>query len=303
MRAVFLGTPSAAVPSLAALVDVADVSLVVTRPDRPKGRNRRPAPSAVKLAALDWGFPLAQPVDGAELRDALSSRPFDIGVVVAYGVILDREALAATRVGFVNVHLSLLPRWRGAAPVERAILAGDPVTGVSLMKLDEGLDTGPIISVMETPIAEDETGGSLTSRLSHLGARLLAESLPDYVRGALHPAEQIGTGATYARRLEPSEGLLDPGEAAALLARRVRAFHPRPGTWVGVEGHRLAVTGAAIAEDSPPVGRIVAIGGDPVLGTADGGLTLLTVRPEGRKPQSGRAWMNGRRGEPVDVDA
>ena len=158
MRAAFLGTPAVAIPSLAALIDVADIAVVVTRPDRAKGRSGKPTPPAVKTAAIEWGLPIEQPTSSTEIEDVLRRAEADIGVVAAYGRILTRTALETTPAGFVNVHFSLLPRWRGAAPVERAILAGDETTGVSLMQIDEGLDTGPVIAVVETPIAPHETG-------------------------------------------------------------------------------------------------------------------------------------------------
>lgn len=300
MRTVFLGTPAAAVSSLAALLDVADVALVITQPDRPRGRGRRPAAPPVKLAAREWGLPLAQPTDGRSLRAAVGAVPgLDVGIVVAYGRILKPDVLTATRVGYVNVHFSLLPRWRGAAPVERALLAGDAMTGVSLMQLDEGLDTGPIISVIETPVADDETGGTLTARLSHLGAGLLAEALPGFMTGALQPAAQISAGATFAARLRPDEAHLDHVRPAAHLERQVRAFNPRPGAWLTTDGERMKVLAATVVAPAPAAGAIEAIDGEPVLGTPDGGLRLDIVQPAGKSVQSGRAWMNGRRGAPA----
>jgi len=303
MRVIFLGTPSSAVPPLAALLDVADVALVITQPDRPRGRSGRPQPPPVKLAAHEWGLPVAQPSDGASLRTAVTSAGnLDVGVVVAYGRILRTDVLAATRVGYVNVHFSLLPRWRGSAPVERALLAGDETTGVSLMHLDEGLDTGPIISVIETPIADDETGGTLTARLSHIGAMLLSETLPGFMAGLRQPAPQISAGATYAARLHPDEAALDPERPATDLERQVRAFNPRPGAWLTVEGDRLKVLAAAIVTAEPPPGAIEGIDGAPVLGTTAGGLRLDVVQPAGKGPQSGSAWLNGRRGAATAVD-
>lgn len=300
MRAAFLGTPSAAIPALAALLDVADVPLVITQPDRPRGRSGKAVPPPVKLAAQEWGLPVAQPADGPALRAAVTVVPaLDVGIVVAYGRILRADVLAATRVGYVNIHYSLLPRWRGAAPVERALLAGDAHTGVSLMHLDEGLDTGPIISVVETPIADDETGGTLTARLSHLGADLLSESLPSFMAGALQPAAQISTGATFAARLRPEEAHLDHGRSASELERQVRAFNPRPGAWLTADGDRLKVLSATVVPLAPAAGSIEGVDGEPVLGTGDGGLRLDVIQPAGKSPQSGRAWLNGRRGAPA----
>jgi methionyl-tRNA formyltransferase len=304
MRAAFLGTPAAAVPSLAALLDVADVPLVVTQPDRARGRSGRPSPSPVKLAALDWGLPVAQPDSAGALRHALEGGAFDVGVVVAYGRILKPDVLASTRAGFVNVHFSLLPRWRGAAPVERAMLAGDEMVGVSLMQLDEGMDTGPVISVLETPVADDETGGTLTARLAHLGAVLLAESLEAYMAGSLHPAAQISAGATYAARLRAEEARLDPRMGAAEMSLRVRAFTPRPGAWIPAEGDRIKVVSAYPAGDRDvETGLIVMREAEVLLGTSRGALGLETIQPPGKRPVPARDWMNGRRGAPLRVDS
>ncbi|HSF86463.1 MAG TPA: methionyl-tRNA formyltransferase [Acidimicrobiia bacterium] len=303
MRAAFLGTPSAAVPPLAALLDVADVPVVVTRPDAPKGRSGRPAPPPVKLAAAEWGIEVAQPASSKELLTVLRGHALDLGVVVAYGRILGSEALATTRAGFVNLHFSLLPRWRGAAPVERSILAGDAVTGISLMHLDEGMDTGPIISAVETPIEDDETGGTLTARLSYLAGELLSEALPAYMAGALQPAAQISAAATYAARLHTEEGKLDPSQPAEELARRVRGYNPRPGAWLEIAGQRLKVWEAVpVGEAGVATGRIDMVGDDVILGTGDGGLSMRRVQPAGKRPIAALTWMNGRRREPAIVD-
>ena len=202
MRAAFLGTPSAAVPPLAALLDVADVPVVVTRPDAPKGRSGRPAPPPVKLAAAEWGIEVAQPASSKELLTVLRGHALDLGVVVAYGRILGSEALATTRAGFVNLHFSLLPRWRGAAPVERSILAGDAVTGISLMHLDEGMDTGPIISAVETPIEDDETARQKMKEIGLDESRILA----DLVLGLCDDLEVVVIDGVVFRADPPGQG-------------------------------------------------------------------------------------------------
>ena len=205
-RIVFLGTPGAAVPALDALVESTDVGLVVTRPDRPQGRSGRPQPSPVKVAAVENGLPIAQPEDRAGLAGALDDAgPFDLGVVVAFGMILDARALAMPRLGMLNAHFSLLPRWRGAAPVARALIAGDPMSGVTIIRLDEGLDTGPVLTAQAVDIGGEETAGELTSRLSGLAARLLSGVLPAYLAGELVPLPQSDEGATYASKLEPGD--------------------------------------------------------------------------------------------------
>ncbi len=301
MRAVYLGTPTAAVPPLAALLDIADVPLVVTRPDAAKGRSGRPSAPPVKVAAQEWGIEVAQPASSRELLAAVGREQFDIGVVVAYGRILNAQVLATTRVGFVNLHYSLLPRWRGPAPVERCLLAGDEMTGISLMQLDEGMDTGPIIAAFETPVADDETGGTLTARLSYLAGVVLAEALPAFMTGAVHPAAQISAGATYAARLSPEEGELDPAQPAAALGRRVRAFTPRPGAWVPVAGQRLKIWAATPADGELVAGRIDWLDGHVALGSGEGVLRLGVIQPAGKKPMPAAAWMHGRRDEPADV--
>jgi methionyl-tRNA formyltransferase len=301
VRAVFLGTPPAAVPSLAATADIADVDMVITRPDKPKGRGARTAPSAVKEAAASWGFRVEQPATSADLEGLLAPLDVDLAVVVAYGRILKPEVLALARFGFVNIHFSLLPRWRGAAPVERAILAGDPVTGVSLMQLDEGLDTGPVISVIETPISNDETGGSLTARLSYLGASLLDDSLPGFLNGQLQPAQQLDAGATEAARLQKAEAEITAATDPAQALRMVRAFHPRPGAWCRTLDGRLKVVAARPGRSLLPRGRIEMVEGTPHLGLGGGTITLDVVQPEGKRPQPGSAWMNGRRGAPTEL--
>lgn len=297
MRAVFLGTPSAAVPSLAALMDVVDVELVITRPDRARGRSGSARPPHVKTAALEWGIPVSQPEDRLALEAVLRDSTADIGVVVAYGRILTREALESLPFGFVNVHFSLLPRWRGAAPVERAILSGDDSTGVTLMQLNEGLDTGPVLAAVETPIGSDETGGSLTGRLSYLGAMLIDDALPDLLAGNLDAASQLRTGVTVAKRLERSEAQILPEWSAEFAERAIRAFTPRPGAWLELEGDRVRVHRASISEHDAERGTIASVAGTAVLGLTDGAIALDVVQPAGKAPMSGTAWMNGRRGQ------
>ncbi len=302
MRAAFLGTPAAAIPSLASLLQTATVDVVVTRPDRPRGRGRRVGEPPVKAAAREWGLDVAQPASTDELRAALAGRELDVAVVVAYGRILAPDVLEMTRVGFVNVHFSLLPRWRGAAPVEWAILAGDDVTGVSLMLIDEGVDTGPVIAAHETAITDDETGGSLTGRLADLGAVLLGEVLHDFVNGNRMPAPQIEAGATRAPLLSTEDAHLDIEGEAFAEARKVRAFHPRPGAWISVDGTRLKIFAANPGDLGVDAGTMEVVEGLPVVGLASGTLTLLRLQPAGRGAMGGAEWAHGRRNEPGVVD-
>lgn len=302
ISAAFLGTPSSAVPSLAALMETATVEFVVTQPDRPKGRGRRLEAPPVKRAAGEWGLPVHQPRTHVELLSLFRDRGLDVAVVVAYGRILKADALASTKTGFVNVHFSLLPRWRGAAPVERAILAGDEFTGVSLMVLDEGMDTGPVFAATETPINEYESAGQVTGRLSSLGADMLRDHLDDYVHGRLMPARQMRTGATAAPRLTSAEAHLDVAVTPTEFARAVRAFNPRPGAWVHAEGQRLKVFEVGPATPTVQAGHIEIVSGRAILGLERGSVELVEVQPAGKPPIAGRAWANGRRGRGLVLD-
>ncbi len=302
MRAAFLGTPSAAVPSLAALIDVVDVDVVVTRPDSIKGRSGKPTPPPIKVAATEWGLPVVQPESRGELEHILEDAPIDVGIVVAYGRILTPTALASAPAGFVNVHFSLLPRWRGAAPVERAILEGDDSTGVTLMQLDEGLDTGPVIAAVETPIAPDETGGSLTGRLAYLGGILIDDAISELLAGRLDSAPQLRTGVTIAKRLDRSEGRIDRSWTAAYAERAIRAFNPRPGAWFSLEGSRCRVHRASRSDEAVTPGAIAPFNGTAVLGLDGGSLALELVQPAGKAIMTGTAWLNGRRGVGGRID-
>jgi methionyl-tRNA formyltransferase len=299
MGAVFLGTPAAAVPSLAALADVADVDLVITRPDRRSGRGGSIATSPVKVASRQFGFEVAQPATRQELADLLVGGGFAFGLVVAYGMILTPTMLTSTDMGFLNVHFSLLPRWRGAAPVERAIAAGDERTGVTLMRLDEGIDTGPILGEVATPIAPGETGGSLTARLAHLGAALVDSLVPDYLNGRRHPVPQFETETTQAAPLTKADAQLSPTWPVARAERAIRAFHPRPGAWLSTPEGAVRVLRGRIGAGRAEPGVISVEGASVVAGFADGALQLGAVQPPGRSPMEAKAWMNGRRGVPT----
>lgn len=302
IRAAFLGTPSAAVPALAALMEVASVEFVVTQPDRPKGRGRRVDAPPVKMASHEWGLPVHQPGNHSDLASLFRSSSIDIAVVVAYGRILRPEVLASTEHGFVNVHFSLLPRWRGAAPVERAILAGDEYTGVSLMVLDEGLDTGPVFAAADTQIKDHESAGELTGRLASLGADILRDHLEDYIHGKLQPARQMTTGATAAPRLTTAEAALDVWLSPTEFARSVRAFNPRPGAWIRAQGQRFKILEVGPATPAVAVGHVEIVSGRAILGLAGGSVELVELQPAGKGALAGRAWANGRRGEGLVLD-
>ncbi|MDA2979975.1 MAG: methionyl-tRNA formyltransferase [Actinomycetota bacterium] len=302
MAAIFLGTPAAAIPSLCALAQVDDIAVVITQPDRPMNRSAQAIASPVKVAAQQFGFRVEQPASELELLQILRESGASMGLVVAYGRILNPEILTSLDLGFVNVHFSLLPRWRGAAPVERAIAAGDERTGVTLMKIDEGLDTGPVLGELATDIAPDDTGGSLTARLAYLGSTLVDNALPEYLLGRRTPVPQIATGATHAGKLSKQEARLDTRGDASVAARLVRAFSPRPGAWVATDAGRLRIHNAT--ETGPslnPVGEIGRADGYVALALASGALRLEIVQPEGKPSMDAMAWMNGRRGESVVV--
>jgi methionyl-tRNA formyltransferase len=244
LRLVFAGTPEFAVPGLRACMDAADVVAVYTQPDRPAGRGRKLVPGPVKQVALASGIAIEQPesLKTDEAQQRLREYAPDLLVVIAYGLILPKAVLAIPRLGGWNVHASLLPRWRGAAPIQRAILAGDTETGVCLMQMGEGLDTGPVLLSARTPIAPDDTGGSLHDRLAELGAQVLAEGLQRVSRGEkLMATPQSSDGVTYAHKLDKAEAKLDFTRSAAELERKVRAFDPWPVAEAEMDGERVRI--------------------------------------------------------------
>jgi methionyl-tRNA formyltransferase len=296
MRVVFMGSPAFAVPSLQALVEVYEVVGVVTQPDRPAGRGRTLTPPPVKEVARGLGIPVFQP---DRLRTAEAARRVadwlpDVIVVAAYGQILRSEVLALPHQGCVNVHASLLPRWRGASPVQAALRAGDAVTGITIMKMDTGMDTGGILAQASLPIEPDDSGASLMARLAPLGASLLLETLPRYLRGDLPPAMQDETRATLAPLLKKEDGRLDLRLSAAELERQVRAYDPWPGTFLEWDGGRLAVLRACVSDtEGLAIGSIARQGAYPAVGTGRGLLVLELVHPAGRRPVAGDAFLRG----------
>jgi methionyl-tRNA formyltransferase len=297
MGAVFLGSPAVAIPSLTALSDVEDVDLVITQPDRKAGRGGVVTPPPVKIAAEQFGFEVAQPEGTSELLTLLAEGGFRVGVVAAYGRILTPAMLASVPFGFLNVHFSLLPRWRGAAPVERAIAGGDERTGVTLMKIDEGLDSGPILGELSTPIGPFETGGSLTSRLAFLGATLIDDTMPEYLNGHRTPVPQIDSGVSHAVKLTKAEARITRSLTAPKAERMVRAFHPRPVAWMETPDGALRIHKARPSHVPGEPGDVSLVGTEVIASFDHGSIELVVVQAPGKPRVDARSWMNGRRAE------
>ncbi|MEO8010841.1 MAG: methionyl-tRNA formyltransferase [Dokdonella sp.] len=301
LRVVFAGTPEFAVASLrACLAAKVDVVAVYTQPDRPAGRGRKLSPSAVKQAARDAGVAVEQPqtLRTLESRRQLAAYRPDLLVVVAYGQILTRSVLEMPRHGCWNVHASLLPRWRGAAPIQRAMLAGDRETGVCLMEMRAGLDTGPVLISQTLPIRDHDTSATVHNRLATLGASVLGDGLARLARGSLPaPVEQAEDGVTYAHKLDKREAVLDWRKSAIELERAVRAFDPWPVAETSVTGERLRVWAACAIAGNAAVtpGSILRIDTQGIdVQSADGALRLLDVQRDGARRMSVRDWLASR---------
>jgi methionyl-tRNA formyltransferase len=293
-RVVFLGTPEAAVPTLERLSREHDVPLVVTQPDRAKGRSGTPSPPPVKEAATRIGLSVSQPENGDQLASTLAEHgPFDVGVVVAFGRILKPGVLDLPEHGMVNVHFSLLPRWRGAAPVARALMAGDPMTGVTLMRLDEGLDTGPILTARAIDIPADDDAGALTDRLAELGARLLVDNLPAYLAGIIEPVPQSDEGLTYADKVEKGDRPIDVFGDADEALRKIRALAPNPAATLIVDGDPFKIFAAKTAEVHLEPGTWAAAEGRLFAALVHGTIELVRLQPPGKWAMSGSEWLNG----------
>ncbi|MBN1136087.1 MAG: methionyl-tRNA formyltransferase [Anaerolineae bacterium] len=299
-----MGTPEFAVPVLAALAKHHDLVGVITQPDRPAGRGgakARPVPPPAKEAALARGLPVYQPqtLRTPEAVEQVARWRPDVVVVAAFGQILRPNVLALPTYGCLNVHASLLPCYRGAAPIPAAILAGEPVSGVTLMVMDEGLDTGPILAQKEWPLAPYETTASLTGSLARLGARLVVEILPHWLAGVIRPQPQDESQATWSRPLTKEDGLLDWSQPAVMLDRRVRACEPWPGAYTWIGGERLRILRTCprpewSGEGSP--GQIVAAGTGIGVVTGRGMLELLELQLAGKRALNAELFAQGRRG-------
>lgn len=298
MRIVFFGTPEFAVPSLEALIDLREsVVLVVTQPDRPRGRSRSNLePSPVKARAESLVIPVSQPIRprGDEFQAELAAAKPDLGVVVAYGHILRPEILAIPPLGMINVHASLLPAWRGAAPIQWSIAHGDRTTGVTIMRMEAGLDSGPVLLTHDTPIGPDETGGQLTQRLARLGAKALREAIERIRSGTATFTPQDHARATLAPKIGREVARLDWNLPADAVANRIRAFDPAPGAWstLGDQEVKFFRPRPVAGEGAP--GTILAAGGGAlVVAAGAGAVDVGEVKPAGRGRMKAAEWLRG----------
>jgi len=297
MRLVFAGTPEFAARALQALLHAGhEVALVLTQPDRPSGRGLRLAPSAVKALAQERGLEVYQPVslkDEATLA-RLNALGADAMVVAAYGLILPEPALAIPRLGAINIHASLLPRWRGAAPIQRAILAGDAISGISIMQMDRGLDTGPVLAAESLPITAEDTGASLHDKLAELGARLIVSVLAQLERGELSARPQAAAGASYAAKITKAEAEIDWSESAPVIERKVRAFNPLPGATSMIRGVGLKIWRARLSAAGGAPGTILEAGAKGiVVACGTGSLCLLELQRAGGKKLAAAQFLAG----------
>ena len=297
MKIVFMGSPDFAVPALLQLARTYPVCGVVTQPDRPSGRGMTLTSPPVKMAALELGLPVIQPekLRAPDAFQQLQDWAPDLIVVSAFGQLLRQNVLDLPRYGCVNIHASLLPRHRGAAPIQAAILAGDTETGITIMKMDAGLDTGPMLRQRAISIGVEDTGGSLFEKLSTLGGELLLGTLPGYLAGEILPQPQPLEGMTYFGMIKKEDGRLDFNLPALVLERKVRAFSPWPGTYVVWNGGPLKVHRAHVKSGQAQPGQRLVVDGLPALGTVEGVIVFDELQPSGKKSMPGKAFMLGAR--------
>lgn len=296
-KIVFMGTPEFAVNSLRALIQYHEVIGVVTQPDRPAGRGNDMRLSPIKQVALEHHIPVFQPekIRKPEAIDQLAQWDADAYVVAAFGQILPQRLLDIPPYGSINVHASLLPRWRGAAPIQACIRAGDHQTGITIMKMDAGLDTGPMLMHRAIPIAPDETGQSLHDKLAQLGADLLIEALPKYFSGEITPIPQPQEGVTFAPQIKKEEGHINWSEPAIVIERLIRAFTPWPGTYTFWDGKQLKIHAGYVGDGIVPIGKVMVVGDENriAVGTGDGLFYPTEVQLEGKKRMSIADFIRG----------
>jgi methionyl-tRNA formyltransferase len=300
VRTIFFGSPDFAVPCLEALHDISDIAVVISQPDRPAGRGLAMRTPAVKKRALELGLEVWQPkkVRTADFAEKLRALDADVAVVVAYGRILPRGVLDAPRTGCVNVHASLLPRWRGAAPIQWSIVHGDEETGVTLMQVDEGMDSGAILATVSTPITPDDDAATLSDRLSKMGAELLREQLAPYVAGDLTPQPQDEGAVTMAPLLKKEHGRIDWNKSAQAVHNQIRGMNPWPGAHTILGDRRIKVhrtVASTLDPEGAPPGQVIALDPEGILvACAEGTLEIQELQESGRKRVDARAFASGR---------
>ncbi len=290
MRVIFMGTPDFSVPVLDALAKHHEVIAVYSQPPRPAGRGKKDRPSPVQRRAEELGLPVRHPISlrSEDAASAFAALDADIAVVVAYGLILPQNILDAPQHGCLNIHASLLPRWRGAAPIHRAILAGDAATGVCIMQMEAGLDTGPVLLQQETPIGAQETTQDLHDRLSQMGAALITRALdhlPD-----LTPIPQPEAGVTYAAKIDKAEARIDWSQPAETVDRQIRGLSPFPGAWCDIGGERMKLLRSRLADGSGAAGQVL---GGFTIACGTGAVEILQAQREGKRPADAADILRG----------
>jgi len=301
LRLAFMGSPEFALPALAALIEAGhDIACVYSQPPRPAGRGKRDRPTPVHIFAASRGLEVRAPksLKNAEAQAAFAALNLDVAIVVAYGLILAKPILEAPRLGCFNLHGSLLPRWRGAAPIQRAIMAGDAKTGVQVMRMEEGLDTGPTLATFETPIAPDDTTASLHDRLAQNGAQLLVDTLAKLERGEARETPQPEDGVTYAHKITPAEARIDWSAPAREIDGKIRGLSPHPGAWFELNGARVKALGSSIASGSGAPGTV--LDDQLTIACGEGAVRLTRLQREGRAALDAVDFL---RGNPVTAGA
>ena len=290
MRVVFMGTPDFSVPVLEALARAHEVVCVYSQPPRPAGRGRKDRPSPVQAVAEELGLPVRHPISlkGAEAQAEFAALGADVAVVVAYGLILPQAVLDAPRHGCLNIHASLLPRWRGAAPIHRAIMAGDAETGICIMQMEAGLDTGPVLLREATPIGVTETTGALHDRLSAMGARLILQTLDRLAD--LSPQPQPDAGVTYASKIDKAEARIDWSRPAVEVDRLIRGLSPHPGAWCEVAGERVKLLASRLAEGQGAPGEVL---GGLCIACGSGAVEVTLAQREGKRAMAPEDFLRG----------
>jgi len=291
MRLVFMGTPDFSVPALDALVNAGhEIAAVYTRQPRPAGRGKNDRPSPVQARAEALGLPVRHPrsLKGAEEQAAVADLDAEVAVVVAYGLILPQAVLDAPRRGCLNIHASLLPRWRGAAPIHRAVMAGDAETGISIMQMEAGLDTGPVLLSQAIPIGPEDTAGDLHDSLSRMGARLIVRALSDL--DDLRPVPQPDAGVTYAEKIDKAEARIDWSRPSAGVDRQIRGLSPFPGAWFDTGSERIKVLRSRVAHGSGPAGTVLS---DTTVACGAGAVELTELQRSGKRPMKAEEFLRG----------